>query len=159
MTEHSTEEARRGHLLTITKEADFDPEWPHFDYEVTCLAPDLCGGWEECPEAHEVDGVSAEDGPDECPEDVAWFDEPTFTFHGVEHEWRYSHGWTVPFPGCVVAANDYICDDAHDIGVTHGEGTHVVDDEWDEYYCSLIYVSTQPDSRIRSATTSERSES
>jgi hypothetical protein len=138
----TTDESKRerGHLLTIAKEADFDPEWPHFDWDITCVVPELCGGWQECQEPHAVDGESAADGPYDASEDDPWFDLEEFTFHGVEHTWRGDYGWTIPYEGCVVSANDYVADEVHDIGVEHGEGTYVVDDEWDDTSCTLIFV-------------------
>lgn len=64
--------------------------------------------------------------------------------HGVLHEWRWGHGWTVPFEGCVVADNVHRgwSDDASDIAIEHGIGTHVVDDDWDDTDLRLTYVST-----------------
>lgn len=130
----------RGHHLIVTKSDDWTEDEPDFDHDVVCLDPPSCGGWQECLDPHEVDGVSAAEGPYDSPEDAPWCDEEEFTFHGVLHEWRYGYGWTVPFPGCVVAANDHVCDSAYDIGRRHGEGTYVVDDEWDDTYCTLLYV-------------------
>lgn len=138
MTDTAT--ATRGHLLTITTTADHTPEDPDFDYSVTCQAPDLCGGWEECLDPHEVDGVSAADGPWDSDETDPWFEEEEFDFHGVTHEWRYGYGWTVPFKGCVVAANDGVCDAADDIGRSRGPGTYPVDDDWDDTSCYLTVI-------------------
>lgn len=86
------------------------PEHPEErDYRIVCLNPKQCIGWSTCPEPHEVDGRSAACGPHSCdcpdgqpgclgdePDEgdrprPPWFDEETFTFHGIEHTWR--HGW------------------------------------------------------------------
>lgn len=130
----------RGHILTVTQCEDFDPEYPSFEYSIECLNVDKCGGWQECRETHEVDGVSAADGPWNCDENAPWEEYDEFAFHGVEHKWVEWHGWTVPYPGCVVADNDFICDDAHDIALDHGCGRHEVEDDWDDMDCSLIHV-------------------
>lgn len=74
--------------------------------------------------------------------DDPWCDEDEFVFHGVPHTWRYGYGWTVPFEGCVVDANDSCVDEAYDIAREHGPGTHEVDDDWDETTCYLIWVRT-----------------
>ncbi|MBB3040982.1 hypothetical protein [Nocardioides soli] len=131
---------KRGHHLTVVKDDDFDPEYPHFKGTITCLVPTKCGGWQECPESHQIEGGPVNDGPWDSDEDAPWFEEDYFTFHGVEHEWRYGYGWTVPFEGCCVADNDSSVDSVHDIGLENGEGTYVVDDEWDDTSCTLIVV-------------------
>ncbi|MBR7191694.1 hypothetical protein [Gordonia sp. SCSIO 19800] len=132
--------APRGHILTVTQCEDFDPEYPSFEYSIECRNVDKCGGWQECREPHEVDGVSAADGPWDCDDDAPWEGLEELEFHGVLHTWHWGHGWTVPYPGCVVAANDAICDDAHDIALDHGCGRHEVDDDWDDEDCRLIHV-------------------
>jgi hypothetical protein len=148
----------RGHLLTITKSSDWHEDEPYWDWSVTCVAPDRCGGWQECGKKHEVDGTSATDGPydGDCPGGhgvstdraghLPWCDEDEFEFHGVWHTWRYGNGWTVPYPGCVVQTAD-IGEYADDIAREHGEGTYVVDDEWDDTSCYLTFVTrvTSPD--------------
>lgn len=126
----------RGHLLHVTESKHHTPDDPSWTFAITCLDPAKCGGWQECDKEHlGGDGVSAENGPwDDVPEGAAWADEDYFTFHGVEHEWRYGHGWTVPFEGCVVAENDWT-DSAWEIAREHGVGDHRVDDDWDD--CSV----------------------
>lgn len=133
----------REHHLTITPDDDGDDfDTPGWQFEITCLAPTKCGGFQECPDEHQVAGVSAADGPD-ADESAPWFDEEEFEFHGVMHEWRYGFGWTVPFDGCVVSdALNWNCDSAADIADRHGAGVHVVDDEWDDSSCTLIWVKT-----------------
>lgn len=135
-------EQQRGHHLIVTKEADFDPEDPYYDTQILCLAPEKCGGWWECREPHEVDGRSAEAGPWNSEDCDPWVEEEEFTFHGVEHTWRWGYGWTVPYPGCVVAVNDSAVEGADELAQQHGEGRYLVDDDWDETTCYLTYVST-----------------
>lgn len=153
----------REHLLTITKATDWEPDEPSWDWSITCTTPDRCDGWWECPEAHVVDGIDAADGPyeNDCPgwhgpyalneaENTAraaaggphwpWCDDDEHMFHGVAHTWRYGFGWTVPFPGCVVQASDTVGDYALDIAADHGEGVYVVEDDWDDTYCTLVLV-------------------
>lgn len=132
---------KRGHLLTITKHEDWTEDEPYWDWSITCQSVDLCNGWLECRESHEIDGTSAEDGPYECDESAAWCDEDVFMFHGVEHNWRYGHGWTVPYEGCVVQSADSLSDDVHDIGLEYGEGTYAVEDDWDDEWCWLTVVT------------------
>lgn len=144
--------AKRGHLLTVTKHADWHEDEPYWDGSITCQAPSLCNGWWECGEPHEVDGVSAADGPydSECPGEhgvstdraghLPWCDEDEFEFHGVLHTWRYGNGWTVPYDGCVVQTAD-IAEYVDDIAREHGEGTFVVDDEWDDTSVYLHFVT------------------
>lgn len=151
MTESTSTTATRGHLLTVTKSSDLAEDDPVWDYAVTCLAPDQCSGWQECREAHVVDGMSAANGPHDCPaEDAAaclqpWCDRDEFEFHGVSHQWRWGYGWTVPFRGCVVAEEVHCgsgCDSAFDIAHEHGEGEHLVDDDWDDTTVTLYFVET-----------------
>lgn len=142
MADRQSEPAQqRGHHLIVTKDDDdFDPEYPYFKTAVVCLSPAKCGGWQECRESHEMPGMPTNDGPWDSDESAPWCDQDYFTFHGVEHEWRSGYGWTVPFEGCVVAADDSVGDNAHDIGVAHGEGTYLVDDDWDDEYVTLAII-------------------
>lgn len=121
---------KRGHILVVTKSDDWHPDQHVYDFAVECVEPDLCDGWWECHEKHEVDGLSAEGGPWDCDVSDPWCDEEVFTFHGVEHTWRGALGWTVPFPGCVVAAQDCLSDEAWPIARECGEGRYPVEDEW-----------------------------
>jgi hypothetical protein len=143
----------RGHIVTIRESEDHHPDDPDYRCEIECIAPEKCGGWWECMEAHEVDGVSAADGPyaSVCPscggegdEHVPWCDRDEFEFHGVEHTWRYGYGWTVPYEGCIVQANDSGWDDLYDIAREHGPGRYLVDDDWDDTTCYLTYAGEAP---------------
>lgn len=129
----------RRHHLTVTRGEDFNPEHPHFVGTVTCLIPALCDGWQECLQTHEVDGIEAHDGPWDAPEGAPWADEDYFEFHGETHQWLW-HGWSTPYPGCVVADNDAVSDCAHDIGLALGEGTYAVRDEWHDEQMTLVDV-------------------
>lgn len=133
MSEHvtqSVEIAVRGHVLVIEPDAAYAERFPDAPIEyrwfIECANTDICGGYEECIQEHEVDGVSAVDGPWECPDDVAWCEEDYFTFHGVEHQWHYGWNWTVPFKGCVVKEN---ADDCPIFPMRPGRWT--VEDEWE----------------------------
>lgn len=130
----------RGHLLHIAPSADWHPDQHAWDIEVTCLNPLRCDGWWECLEDHEQDGISAADGPWESDEDAPWLEEEEWDFHGVTHTWRYGHGWTVPYPGCVVAVNDDVRDQGWWIAEEHGAGVYAVEDDWDDEFVALHYL-------------------
>lgn len=135
-----TEDRARGHILTITTTEDHTADDPDYRWDVECLAPEKCDGWQECLEPHEVDGKSAASGPYDCDEDAPWCDEDEYEFHGVLHTWRWGNGWTVPFEGCVVSANDSTCDSVYDIAREHGAGRYQVDDDWDDETCYLTVI-------------------
>jgi hypothetical protein len=128
------------HLLTITPTEDHTEEDSDYRFEITCHEPEKCNGFWECMEPHKVDGKSAAAGPYDCSYDDPWCDEDEFEFHGVVHTWHYGWGWTVPYPGCVVAANEHWTDDAWDIAREHGPGVHEVDDDWNDDSCILIWL-------------------
>lgn len=133
--------SERGHILTVTGTIDDDA----YEYSVECLNPDLCGGWQECDQPHEVSGISAAGGPYAADESDPWCGVDEFEFHGTVHTWQFGR-WTVPYPGCVVAGNDAVCDSAWDILAEHGQGRYVVDDDWyDEHSCLLLFVSRAPE--------------
>lgn len=133
-----SETTKRGHVLHVTKHADWTEDEPYYKTSITCVAPDLCNGWVECREPHEVDGVDASVGPYDCDRDAPWLDEDQFDFHGVEHTWQWGPGWTVPFDGCCVAewGGEAASELAHEVGL----GDWSVDDEWDDGYCYLSVV-------------------
>ncbi|SIH38516.1 Uncharacterised protein [Mycobacteroides abscessus subsp. abscessus] len=131
-----------------TGELVFPEDVERHKYSIMCPGGNGCSGWLECREPHEVDGVSADCGPYRCAcpagqrsqlggveEPLApWHDCEDFTFHGVEHTWRAGHGWTVPYPGCIVNWCDY------ELPAGYGElplGEHEVDDDWDDTECYL----------------------
>jgi hypothetical protein len=133
--------AERGHIVTIRESEDHHPDDPDYRYGIECVAPEKCGGWQECLEPHEVDGKSAADGPWSCDSADPWCDEDEFEFHGVVHTWHYGYGWTVPFDGCVVQASDSGWGDLYEIARDYGPGRYVVADEWDDTDCYLTYVA------------------
>lgn len=125
----------RGHLLSVTKGEDWFPDQPDWNGAVVCLVPALCGGWQTC--GHDECRVGSPYDADNGAE--PWYEQEEWEFHGELHTYRYGHDWTVPFPGCVVTESDAVFQAAYDIGQQHGEGTYLVDDEWDDTSCTLIY--------------------
>ena len=132
------------HTLTITapdKPIAFEGSWGRTGYDlgdftssVTCI-PGGCHGWQECREDHA--GFDPED--EESPAfDLIEDDE--IEIHGVIHTWRYGWGWTVEFPGCVVAANDAVHEYAEEILQEYGPGAYLVDDDWDDSSLTLDAV-------------------
>lgn len=109
-----------------------------YDDRIECVAPETCEGWQECCERHEVDGHNADVGPYDCDTDAPWFDEEEFKFHGVTHTYRYPHGWTVPFQGCIVA-HHHRCwgSDVDGIDETTPPGRYPIRAEWDDDECIL----------------------
>lgn len=137
MNEHSAEkDAPRGHVLVIEPDAAYAARFPdaptEYRWSIECLNLEKCGGWQECPESHEVEGQPVNDGPWDSDESAPWFEEEEFEFHGVLHEYRWGHGWTVPFEGCVVASNDADCPVE-----PMRPGRWMVHDEWDDTYLTL----------------------
>lgn len=118
-------------------------------FTIECLAGNGCNGWIECREPHTVGKLDATEGPYDCDPDMPWSDEEEWEFHGVLHEWRWGYGWTVPYPGCVVAAQG--CDAPDDLWeVVDGEhrlkpGRWLVDDDWDDTDCYLTLVGPSPE--------------
>lgn len=101
------------------------------DYRLECPDGNGCSGWIECGEQWHGDGTrSAEHGPFDCPDDLPWYDEEEYEFHGVVHTWRSGYGWTVPFTGgCIVVYGDWEPPD----GVFNVKpGRYDVEDEWNE---------------------------
>ena len=145
MTDQSPHQAdhaqERGHILVIEPDAAYAARFPdapvEYRWSIECQNPARCGGWQECHESHQIDGEPVNDGPWESEESAPWFEEDYYTFHGVEHEWRYGYGWTVPFDGCVVAENAGYTDCPVE---PMRPGRWLVDDEWDDTYMSLNAV-------------------
>lgn len=151
------------HLLEITRSSDNSahpdehrfPEHPdERSYHIICADPKHCEGWLGCEEPHEVDGRSAACGPHncDCPDGQPnclvdagpppWHNQERFEFHGSEHTWRDSWGWTVPYPGCVVASGCTQLPDTVDetpIGIWEVE-----EDWWDESACQLEFTTAPP---------------
>ena len=123
--------ARLAALRPVTEQDRAD----HYTWRVACSDPAGCPGWVECREAHEVDGRSAADGPWDADEGDPWDGWDEFVFHGVPHEWRSEHGWTVAYAGCPVEVSDTAeLPDGIDTAV---DGEHPVEVEWDDVFCVL----------------------
>ena len=130
----------------LVKEIDTDyaerlPDFPpQYRYLIECPEGNRCEGWAEYREAHEVDGVSANDGPDDCEPEALWAAEEEFDFHGATHTWKYGWGWTVAYPGCVVQGSDF---DPPDELYALPVGRYVVEDDWDDRCCYLQYIGAE----------------
>ena len=100
-----------------------------------------CDGWQECTEDHGTH--FPEDCPtpeEECYCDPCEGDE--FEFHGVLHTFRWTaNDWTVPYPGCVVKANESVDEFVVEIAYIYGPGSYLVEDEWSDYDVYLTAVS------------------
>lgn len=135
------------HVYTSTADPEnhLYPDSPEFESGIECLGG--CNGWQECGEdKHEVPGYEGvNDGPWDSDEDAPWYDEEEFEFHGVLHTWNGNgYGWTVPFPGCVVAANDYTEPYGADV---RRDGSWLVEDDWDDTTVSLNVIVEVEDAR------------
>lgn len=117
---------------------------------IRCDEPQHCMGWQECrrlhicQHGHEIvfDELSP-DGP--CPgmddDNCAGRDEGE-TFHGQAHTHHWGWGWTVPYVGCIVAAN--WCGELTPDIDTLPIGEHPVEaDWWDDTECSLDVVDRE----------------
>lgn len=137
MTELADEKAQRGHLLHVTTGGGHTIQEPEWKFSIECVDPTSCGGWQECDGDHDGYDPEEETSP-------AYDEEEDVLIHGVLHEWRY--GWTIPYEGCPVAdaLNWSTIDSAWDLAQQHGAGVHVVDDDWDDTYCTLMWVRTLP---------------
>lgn len=147
------------HYVVVTKREDYDPEngwFDNFDYDIECVGK--CEGWIECFKEHKYIGIEA--NPDDgCPRcqyldeneikygqsgfnegHEPWCDEEEFEFHGELHTWRHSNGWTLPYPGCVVAGNDSL-EIPSEIVDLNKAGRFEIDPVWyDEYLVELIFI-------------------
>ena len=110
-----------------------------YEYTISCPG---CVGWQECPEYHapvrcdDPECCLGADDEEDCPNSH----EDPHEFHGVSHTYRWGHGWTVPYPGCVLAAQD-LGDDVYEIARTYGPGDYLVDDDWDDEWATITPVS------------------
>lgn len=130
------------HTLTITLDGPptrYESRWgSHVEipmrYSITCY-PGGCNGWQECWEDH-----TGFDPDDEASPAFDAISGDEIEIHGVPHEWRDGWGWTVPYPGCVLAAQD-LGDYAEDIGLEYGPGAYLVDDDWDDGEANISPIS------------------
>lgn len=123
------------HIITIS--CDEQCRQDACRWRVTCTVEGGCGGWMECGEPHEVDGISAADGPHDCDPDAPWADCDEFTFHGVDHEWRVGYGWTVDYDGCPITPWHFDLPDGID---TTRNGSWLVENEWDDTDCLVELI-------------------
>lgn len=99
---------------------------------IECSDPASCPGWIECDEDH-----SGFDPDDENSPAYDMYDDPVM-IHGVEHEWRHGHGWTVEYEGCPVERGCADLDtDAMDMT---RPGRYLLDEDWDDTDCYLTVV-------------------
>lgn len=126
-------------LLAQHRELDEQDARDAYRVNIECPTPENCTGWEECRGPHtSPDGfLDANDGPYDCEEDVPWEGYDEFEFHGEVHTWRDSWGWTVPFPGCIVAAQDIEVPEGID---TTRDGRWLIEDDWDDTDCYMVLV-------------------
>lgn len=135
------------HILVIEPDPTAPAMGPHHTddrtWSIECPPGNGCSGWMECGEKHEVEGHgSAEDGPDDCEETAPWEGCDEFEFHGVMHEWKGGHGWTVPWPGCVVAGSDWSEPPAEMDDLPTGR--YPIEDDWDDTSVALDFVDPLP---------------
>lgn len=116
------------HTLTVAYSQGHAEDDPDFDLTLTCSDPAACPGWVECDGDH---SAATEQDHDDA------LDGEEVMLHGVAHEHHYGFGWTVPFEGCAVVANDW-SDYAWDIARDHGPGEHLVEPDWDDDLVGLI---------------------
>lgn len=125
------------HILVVEKADDWHEDEPYFDLAIECATPATCNGWIECREPHE--------GFDPDDESSPAFDQlEDVLIHGVNHEWKYGHGWAVAYEGCIVAwDHDHVVEYGSDIAHEHGEGRHQVDSDWDDWGLVLQYAASE----------------
>jgi len=129
---------QRGHTLIVEPDTRYAERFPHADpsfvYSILCHNQALCDGWQTC--GHEACRVGSPWGDENEAE--PWYEEEEWEFHGILHTFRFGYDWTVPFDGCVVAEQvDAISDAAHGLPV----GEYLVDDEWDDEFCTLTRIT------------------
>lgn len=124
------------HVLVITGDT---PETR--DCYLECPDGNGCSGWIECGVRWHGDGErSAEHGPFDCSDDLPWYDEEEYEFHGETHTWRSGYGWTVPYRGCVVMYGNWEPpDDVFNIE----PGRYDVEDDWDETEVYLEWANAE----------------
>lgn len=120
------------------------------EYHIRCPSGNGCSGWLSCNHPHEVDGVSANRGPDECcgalfgqgheddclGDSLPWRNRDEFVFHDELHMWQYGWGWVLPYVGCVVNYDCELPDNYDDLPI----GEYEVDSDWDDFSCYLTLV-------------------
>lgn len=123
-----------GHALLVEQGDDHFEDQPDWKGTIHCLTPAKCEGWWECSGDHTGYDPDEKDSP-------AYDQTEDVMIHGVLHGYQHGFGWTVPYDGCIVAASDSIHEHVYEIGQQHGAGLHLVDTEWEDTDCTLIYVT------------------
>jgi hypothetical protein len=126
--------------------AQFPHSEPHYLYRIECPGRPDCDSRLECSEPHEVDGRTADDGPNDCEDSDPWCGEYEFEFHGVLHLWLSDYGWTAPAERCGADTHPYRHEAASDLLYDHPPGRYPVHVWWDEddYELKLIENGDQP---------------
>lgn len=131
-------EAPTVHTVVVEVDQAYAARFPELDTEyawsLECSDPGACPGWVECTGDHT--GSDPED--DTSPAYEQWDD---VAIHGLPHDYRYGHGWTVPDPGCPVVNNTsfgstYLPDE---VDMTRA-GRWEVDPDWDDTECTLTLI-------------------
>lgn len=146
------------HILVIEPDPQAPAMGPHHSddrqWTIECPPGNGCNGWMECDKAHEVEGYgSADGGPEQCdpnectyPEQgectTPWADAEEFEFHGVMHEWKGGHGWTVPYVGCIVAGSDVASPPDGMDELPYGR--YPIEDDWDDTEVALDFIHPIP---------------
>lgn len=136
------------HILVVEPDSHAPTMQPHHpderQWSIECPHDNGCSGWLECKEPHEVEGHgSAAEGPEDATADKPWADAEEFEFHGVMHTWKpYEHGWTVPYPGCVVAGSDWASPPDGWDELPYGR--YPIEDDWDDTTVVLDFVHPIP---------------
>lgn len=126
-------------------------------WSIRCEDPENCDGWQECFESHvcehgrdasrgydedsESPGICPGGGPDDACD--CWAGLEDFEFHGIMHTYRWGYGWTIKYPGCVVAAaRDFT--DAPDYWESKPRGEYEIRDDWDDEQLTLYFPDEPP---------------
>lgn len=146
------EPAMSRHVLVVAVDTAYTERFPDLPpvhtWRLECPDGNGCSGFVECDEPHGADGMDAVDGPWDAVEDAPWDGCDEYDFHGQTHTWYDGHGWTVPYPGCVVQGAG--CDAPDALGEPDPAGGRrlplgrwAVEDEWDDTECILLLVGPE----------------
>lgn len=101
-----------------------------------------CGDRAACPAWVKCDGVHADMDPEDedSPAYDLWED---VEIHGVVHQWRWGHSWTISLVGCAAEGREGLMDLPD--GIAHDRpGRWLVDVDWDDDECVLSAVEEAP---------------
>lgn len=108
------------------------PEEDVYGWRIECSDRASCAAWIECDGDHS--------GMDPAEEASPAYDQyEDVPIHGVPHEWRWSHGWTVAYAGCAAEGHEGLMDPPDDVALDR-PGRWLVDIDWDDDECTLIPV-------------------